>query len=146
MDTAIQYQELAKFVGTWNTTGRVLATKTSAEIIISGTDTYEWLPGKFFLLHKAAVWMGNDKSETFEIIGADRNKQLFTMQYYDNKGNSGSMTATYVDGVWTYLGDTLQFNGCFKNNDKEFSGIWKQSTDGESWTHIMDIKLVKAES
>jgi hypothetical protein len=65
------------------------------------------------------------------------------MQNYDNKGDSGYMTATHEKGVWIFLGETLKFTGGFQKEDKEFSGIWERLTDGKNWTHFMDIKLTK---
>lgn len=138
-----EYEQLNKFVGKWTTTGRIPASQTAAEIKISGTDTYEWLPGEFFLLHKANVLIGDDRSETFEIIGFDREKNLYTMQHYNNKGDSGFMTADCKGGVWTFHGEYLRFSGGFRNNDGEFSGIWEQSTDGKNWQHFMDIRLTR---
>lgn len=142
-DNRLEYEQLNKFAGKWNTTGTIPASGSSPEIRISGTDTYEWLPGGFFLLHKVAVLVGDDKNDTFEIIGFDKQRNLYTMQHYDNKGNSGFMTAFYKDGIWTFLGDKLRFTGGFKEHDSEFSGVWEQSSDGNNWTHFMDIKLTR---
>ncbi|MGK6352980.1 DUF1579 family protein [Parapedobacter sp. DT-150] len=139
----IAYERLSKFVGRWNTVGKILATDTAPEIAISGTDTYEWLPGGFFLLHRVDVFVGDDENKTVEIVGYDHEQDNYTMRHYDNKGNSGLMNATYDDGHWTFLGDTLRFTGGFKRNDMEFSGIWEQTADGRTWTHFMDIKLTK---
>jgi hypothetical protein len=142
-DNKFEYDQLDKFVGKWSTVGKIPVSDTTPEIKISGTDTYEWLPGKFFLLHKVDVNVGDDKNKTFEIIGFDWQKYLYTMQYYDNKGNSGFMTANCNDGVWTFIGENLRFTDGFKNHDKVFSGIWEQSTDGENWTHLMDITMLR---
>ena len=142
--TTVEHNQLSKFVGSWSTAGKIPATDNGPEAKISGTDTYEWLPGEFFLLHKVDVFVGDDKNETFEIIGFDKLIGKYTMQHYDNKGNSGFMTATCDDEVWTFIGETLKFTGGFKKGDNEFSGIWEQSTDGKNWTHFMDIKLTKA--
>lgn len=141
MKIIYQQDQLSKFVGHWNTEGKIPATNTTPEIKISGTDIYEWLSGKFFLLHKADVLIGNEKSETLEIIGFDKQNEKYTMQHYDNNGNSGFMTATYEKGIWTFLGENLKFTGGFKKEDNEFSGIWQQLADGNNWTHFMDIKL-----
>jgi hypothetical protein len=138
----IEYQHLDKFVGTWNTEGKIPATDKTSEMIISGKDIYEWLPGKFFLLHKVDVLMGDSKNETFEIIGYDKEMEMYTMQHYDNKGNSGFMTATYKSEIWTFLSEALRFTGGFQKDYKEFSGIWEQS-DGKNWKYFMDIKLTK---
>ena len=143
-DKGFEYEQLNKFVGEWKTTGKIPESDTTPEMIISGTDTYEWLSGGFFLLHKVDVFVGGYKNETLEIIGFDEQKNLYTMQHYDNKGNSGFMTANYNDGVWTFLGENLRFKGGFKKQDKEFSGIWEQSPDGKNWSHFMDIELIKS--
>lgn len=141
--TTDKLELLNKFVGRWNTEGIIPATDTTPTIKIFGTDTYEWLPGEYFLLHKVDVFVGDEKTETLEIIGFDEQTGKYTMQHYDNKGNSGFMTATCVDGVWTFIGETLKFTGEFKKEDKEFSGVWKRLMDGNNWTHFMDIKLTK---
>jgi hypothetical protein len=140
----IEYDRINKFVGRWNTEGRILPTATSPEIKISGTDSYEWLPGEFFLLHKVNVLVGDDKNQTLEIIGFDSAKNQYTMQHYDNKGNSGFMTGYFADGRWTFLGETLRFTGGFSSNDTVFSGVWEKSDDGKTWTHFMDIRLVQS--
>src|SRR5688500_6632088 len=133
-----EHEQLSKFVGRWNTEGKFSATDATPAIKISGTDTYEWLQAEYFLLHKVNVYMGDDKNETFEVIGFDKKVKKFTLQHYDNKGNSGFMTATYETGVWTFLGETLRFTGGFKKEGKEFSGIWEQLKDGKNWTHFID--------
>lgn len=134
-------QQLDKFVGQWNTTGEILSTSTTPEIKIIGRDTYEWLPGKHFLLHKADVMIGDDNSQTFEIIGFDIEKKIYTMQHYDSQGNSGFMSATHIGNHWTFQGDSLKFTGGFKSDYKEFSGIWQQLNPNGSWTHFMNINL-----
>ena len=143
MNKDLAYEQLGKFAGRWNTEGRVVATNGAPEIRVFGTDTYEWLPGGFFLLHKVDVLIGDEKNETLEIIGFDEHAEKYTMQHYDNNGNSGFMTATCEEEVWTFIGEGLRFTGGFKNDDEEFSGIWEQSPDGKIWTHFMDIKLNK---
>jgi hypothetical protein len=142
-DKSLEYDQLNRFVGKWKTTGRIPASGENPEIKVSGSDTYEWLPGGFFLLHKVDVLLGDDKNETIEIIGFDKERKLYTMQHYDNKGNSGFMTADYKDEVWTFLGDNLRFRGGFKEQDTEFSGVWEQSSNGKDWTHFMEIRLTK---
>ena len=139
------YNLLARFVGNWKTEGKIISTQETPEVKISGTDTYEWLPGEFFLLHRVDVFMGDKQNQTLEIIGVDKEKNEFTMQHYDNNGDSGFMTGTCVDDVWIFLAEDLRFTGGFKNDDKEFSGIWEKSTEDKDWTHFMDIKLTKVD-
>jgi hypothetical protein len=104
---------------------------------------YEWLPGKFFLLHTADVIVGNDRSQTHEIIGFEKARNAIVMRYYDNRGDTGEMIATIKDNSWTFQGKSLRFTGEFSQNDSIFSGVWEQSTDGVNWAHYMDIQLAK---
>ncbi|RFS17719.1 DUF1579 family protein [Emticicia sp. C21] len=137
----IAHNHLDKFVGKWNTQGLVLPTNTSAGIEVKGSDTYEWLPGGYFLLHKVDVSIGDDKVQTFEVIGLDKDANHYTMQHYDNKGNSGSMTATLADDLWIFKGESLLFKGRFSEEDTVFSGVWEQLNKEKVWTPYMNIKL-----
>jgi len=138
-----EHSQLNQFIGHWDTEGKILSTETTPEVKIFGTDTYEWLPGEYFLLHKVNVFMGDEKNETYEVIGFNKLIGKYTMQHYDNKGNSGLMIATCENGIWTFLGEALKFTGGFKNHGKEFSGKWEKSSDENRWIHFMDIKLTK---
>ena len=138
-----EYKALGKFAGKWNTEGTIRADGNNPEVKINGTDTYEWLPGGFFLIHKVAVFMGDEKNDTIEIIGFDPSSNSYTMQYYDHKGNSGTMKATLNNDTWTFIGDKLRFSGRFSQDEKIFSGIWEKLTDDETWVDFIDIKLVK---
>lgn len=144
MTHSIERQDLNNFAGHWKTSGVIPASPESPAIHISGTDIYEWLPGEFFLLHKADVMIGEERSQTFEVIGVDRNTGACLMQFYNNKGESGSMFATFEDNIWRFQGDTLRFTGSFKNSGLEFSGVWEQLNEKKAWIHLMDISLHKS--
>ncbi|WP_316838394.1 DUF1579 family protein [Pedobacter gandavensis] len=137
------YHQLNKFVGTWNTAALIPSSDNNPEVKIKGTDRYEWITDGFFLLHTADVMIGTDNSKTHEIIGYDKLNHHYTMQYYNNKGNSGLMIAKLDDGLWTFSGDDLRFKGGFNENEDVFSGVWEQFTANKIWTHLMDIKLSK---
>lgn len=137
-------EQLGRFVGEWNTEGFVYATGDDPGVIVKGTDSYEWLPGNFFLLHKVDVMMGDDTNQTFEIIGYDGVQKRFTLQYYDNKGNSGQMTATVTNDEWIITGETLQFKGRFNTIGNEFSGVWEKHDEALPWKPFMDIKLTRS--
>lgn len=139
----IAYSHLNKLVGNWNTEGLILPSANSAGIEVKGTDTYEWLPGEFFLLHKVDVRIGDDEVRTFEVIGFDETANHYTMQHYDNKGNSGLMTATIVDNLWLFKGEALLFKGNLNEDNTVFSGTWEQLNSEKIWVPYMNIRLVK---
>lgn len=137
------YDQLDKFIGNWNTEGIIQFSNGRPETIITGRDRYEWITDGYFLLHTADVMIGSDNSKTHEIIGYDSLNDQYTMQYYNNMGNSGSMIARVDDGLWTFTGNGLRFNGGFNGQDDVFSGVWEQLTENKIWLHFMDIKLSK---
>lgn len=84
-----QRSNLEAFIGKWRTSGEVVATATTSPIEIKGHDTYQWLAGGFFVIHKVDVLMGNDHEESLEIIGYDKVTDTYPMHFFDNRGNSG---------------------------------------------------------
>jgi hypothetical protein len=139
------HKPLDMFAGKWKTEGTVKASGDKPELKVSGTDTYRWLDGGFFLIHEVDVLMGNEKNVTIEIIAYDEAESSYTMHSYDNKGNSGRMKGSFDNGTWRFQGDTLRFKGKFSEDGKTLSGIWERQDDGKNWLHLMDIKLVKQE-
>jgi hypothetical protein len=137
------YIPLRKFVGTWSTEGRMVAAAGEPAILIKGTDRYGWLPGGFFLMHKVDVLVGGEENKTTEIIGYDALRGHFTLQYFDNKGNTGSMTATCSGNNWVFQGENLRFTGGFNEVADVFAGSWEQRDDTGKWKHLMDIKLTR---
>lgn len=142
----IAFVQLNRFVGLWNTTGKITGTSLTPSIDIHGIDRYEWLPGGYFLLHQADVYIGKEKSQTHEIIGYDRAKEIYTMQHYNSQGDSGFMTATVTNDVWMFTSEMLRFTGGFSMHDSIFSGIWEQKNEDGNWVYFMDIKLTRNQS
>ena len=131
---------LHKLLGRWKTTGKIIGTDQNIE----GTDSYEMLFGDF-ILHKADVKMGNEKSETYEIISYDKEHDRFLMEYYNNKGEKGQMAASIENDQWIFSNSQLRFKGGFSINDQVFSGLWSQKDDDGSWQPFIEIQLKRIE-
>lgn len=137
------HARLAPFVGRWNTAGQVLAGDSGPGFPFAGTDTYEWVPGGFFLLHRVDVRMGGDHVQALEIIGWDAEREVYLMRSYDSQGNTGQMQAVVRDGTWTFQGDAERFTGAFSHDGATLSGRWERR-EGERWLPWMDVRLTKA--
>ena len=64
--TQIETSIFKRLIGVWKTSGRILS--DGKTLILRGTDSYEIILDGNFILHKADVLMGNERSETVEII------------------------------------------------------------------------------
>lgn len=138
----IKNSHFKKFLGKWKTEGRILKTDKHPETKIKGADSYELILDGRFILHKANVLMGKQRSQTYEIIGIGKSGKTYTMQHYDNSGDSGFMSATCKNGKWNHLGKELRFTGKFSKNEKEFSGLWERFSRNK-WRAFIEIKLTK---
>ena len=64
-------QRLGFLIGTWKTEGEVRAEGNTPAIPFKGTDSYEWILNRTFILHKVDVTMGKEKTEAIEVIGGN---------------------------------------------------------------------------
>jgi hypothetical protein len=75
------------FIGTWNTTGEVLATGEAPGTMLSATDTYRWLPGKHFIAHDVDARLGSTPTRSMEVMGYDLGKKKYLARSYDDQGH-----------------------------------------------------------
>jgi hypothetical protein len=141
----IENTHFKKLIGKWRTEGRILESDKNPERKITGTDTYHFILGGFFILHKADVLMGNVKSETYEVIGLDKSNDQATLQHYNNQGSSGKMTGTLKNGELRINGDGLRFKGLFNDNDKKIEGTWEKLADEKNWVEFLKMNFTKIE-
>ena len=134
---------LEPFVGTWRTEGEVLESESSPALRIAGTDSYEWLPGGFFLLHRVDVRIGGEPVQALEVIGWDAERGRYFMRSYDSQGNTGEMHAFLRDGTWTFCGAAERFTGGFAEDGRTLSGRWERREEGQ-WLPWMDVRLAKS--
>ncbi|WP_227011520.1 DUF1579 family protein [Paenibacillus lutimineralis] len=138
-----EHRLLEIFVGKWNTEGEIRATSSSPAARLIAVDTYEWLPGGFFLIHKVDGHMGNEVVKTTEIIGYDSSKKTYFTRSFDNQGNAGAYLANLRDRFWTINGELERFTGEFSSDGNTLKGKWELLSDGSNWQPWMDIKLTK---
>jgi hypothetical protein len=141
-----EHKRLEALVGKWHTTGRMKATGSAPAGEIDATDTYEWLPGGFGLLHTVDASVGDERVEGAEIIGYDPTREAFVTQYFGTDGpNAYEATLTEEDGtlVWRMHSERDRFTGRFSDDGNTITGHWELLDDDGSWSHWMDITLTK---
>lgn len=137
-----EHARLAPFAGVWRTSGQMLSDDGAPAAPFSGMDSYEWLPGGFFLLHRVDVDMGGTRVQALEVIGWNARRGTYVAHSYDSQGNTGEMDMILRDGTWTFLGDAERFTGAFSDDGATMSGRWERREDGR-WVPWMDVHLAK---
>jgi hypothetical protein len=141
--TAVQqeHKHLEVFVGKWTIEGM---TKDGRTVAIRGTETYEWMPGGFFLIHNLNVHVGEDDYKAHEIIGYDTSRQQFTYNSFDSWGQKDSYQSTAQGNTWTYSGQSRRGSVVFSDDDNSMTADWQMSFNGSDWQPWMDLKSTKS--
>jgi len=142
-------ETLAPFVGEWSLRA-VFPDVPPADI--GARATFEWLPGKRFLVQRWEVPMP-EAPDGIAIIGADSESEgNFLQHYFDSRGVARVYKMSLVDGVWRLWRDTPDFSpldfaqrytGSFSGDGQSITGAWEINNDGQTWEHDFDLNYVK---
>ena len=141
---------LEPFVGKWRL---VAAFKDIPPADVGARVTFEWLPGKKFLIERWEVPVP-EAPDGIAIIGADPESEARYLQhYFDSRGVARVYKMTFEDGVWklwreepdfSALDLSQRFTGTFSDDGKTIAGAWEISHDGEAWEHDFDLTYTKS--
>ena len=137
-------QRLDFLIGTWMTEGEVKAGENTSAIAFHGTDSYEWILNKTFILHKVDVTMDKEKIEAFEVIGvSDLESKKYKMRSFDSKGAFTEMEA-HIDqkGVLHIVGANMR-SKLIRHSAKKLIAHWERLVDNSEWVPWMDLQLSK---
>jgi hypothetical protein len=150
-------RRLQTVAGRWQTSGHVIG---DPDIPVAGTDTYELLPGGYFLVHHVDVTVGEHAVRAIEIIGEpDPTSGGFLSRSFDNDGNAELMGVTIdSNGVFHFTGgaevapaaqptDTapLQVRSTLTiaEDGQSMTARWERSDDGTDWHPWMEISFMR---
>ena len=132
------------FIGTWNTTGEVLAIDEAPATTLSATDTYRWLPGKHFIAHDVDARFGDNPTRSMEVIGYDTAKKKYMARSYDDRGVSDEFVVMLKDKRWNIIGETVRFSGKFDATGDTLTGLWEMKSKKSGWQPWIRLRLARA--
>jgi hypothetical protein len=140
------------FLGKWTQVGEAQASPYGPPGKVTSTDTYEWMPGGFFMLHRWEALQGAVEFKATEILGYDACNRVYTSHLFDNFGNSGSYKITLQRNTWTATGDSEvggkplkeRHKMVFGNPATSFSLKAEYSTDGAKWSPNFSLTSTRA--
>ncbi|GAA0932161.1 hypothetical protein [Pseudonocardia zijingensis] len=122
-------------IGAWASTGR-----TVDAVEVEGTDVYEWLPGRRFVVHHVDVRVGGEQVDVLEVIG-ERDGDAFLARSFDGWGGTSVMRASVDEaGEWTFAGPAERATLAVAPDGTTMSARWERLRDG-SWEHWMDMEF-----
>jgi hypothetical protein len=111
-----------------------------------GLTTFEWLPGKFFLIQRFAVDHPAAPSG-IAIIGAGEQAGIWSQHYYDSRGVARVYQMSLDEAIlriWRAApGFWQRYTGVLASDGASIDGTWEGSADGREWRHDFGLIYTK---
>jgi hypothetical protein len=138
-----KHKQLEPLIGDWRTSGSTIATASEPAIEFNGTDSYEWLEGGFFVLHRVDVLLGGQPVKGVETIWYDPPSGAYRTHFVDVGGNTSAYEVRLDGRTWTMASQSERFSGSFSEDRKTLSGRWERKGGGSNWELWMDVTLMR---
>jgi hypothetical protein len=143
-------EALEVFIGEWRL---VAVFKDLPPTDADARVTFDWLPGKRFLIERWEIPVP-EAPDGIAIIGADpEGEGNYLQHYFDSRGVVRLYKMSLEDGVWKLWRDEPDFSaldfaqlftGTFSDDGKTIAGRWEICHDGKTWEHDFDLTYSKA--
>jgi hypothetical protein len=138
-----EHKRLDAFVGKWTAVGHTAAEPSRPSENMTQQHTYEWLPGRFHLVHHWDGRIGQHESKGIEIISWDAGSDAYEAHFFDSDGWARTFQARARDRVWTFSGTRERCSVMFSEDGKTMAIHWDRSPDGQSWQPLCDVKATR---
>jgi hypothetical protein len=141
---AAPHERLHVFIGQWRAEGSSYAAGQTKQNPRSATEkwlsdeSFEWLPGKFFVIQRWDAMTGDNAFQGTAIIQWDDENQHYMTRSYENHGFVRDYI-THVDGdAWTFTGDSERSRIEFMDGGTTQKIAWEWRKPGEAWLPLCD--------
>ncbi len=131
------------FIGKWINEGYTVATPEAPSVKITTSDVYEWMPGKFFVLHMAYGRIGIMDVGGVEILGYDPATGQYTTRFFDSRGNITESSLSVDGDSWTWTGQTTGCAAVFTESGKVQTAHHVRLDETGKWVPSMEVVLQK---
>lgn len=111
------------FIGKWHTTGDIFGNEGEVVGKVDAIDKYEWVDGKYAVMHSIESQMGEDMIHGIEMIGYASERRAYFVSFFDNQGSVGWEELRLEGENWIWFGEDVmgvkyhRCTGAFKNKD-----------------------------
>ena len=147
------HRRLDVFLGKWNMEGQQYDGPAGPAAKITAVETYEWLTGGFFLVHRFEGRVGDSEAACIEIIGHDASRQNYPTHSFYSNGTTSEWHTREHDGIWTLTGHwpmagrsvRVRCTTVFSDSGNTMTGKWEHSSAGSEWQTFWEVKATKAD-
>ena len=135
------HKRLEAFIGTWHAEGTSYGggAQDAADPRATGVpwisdESYEWLPGGFFVLHRWAA----QSFKGAEIMGYDESEGGYFTRMFDNAGHHPEYRANVDGNVWSFTKAQSRATVTVKEGGNEMTFNWEWKNGGRKWLPLCD--------
>jgi hypothetical protein len=146
-----EHERLEVFLGRWKTEGQAYEGPFGPAARITAVETYEWLPGRQFLVHRLEGRLGDNDMACIEVTGYEASSGSYSVRSFYNDGTHLFWQARESGGTWTFTGDGKSEGKSLKmrcttvfNAGDTITGRFEYSRDGSSWHPFWETTLTRA--
>jgi hypothetical protein len=140
-----EHERLSVFIGKWNAEGQ---NKEGAPVSpgarVTASETYEWLPGEFFVVARGEMFFGNDALKSIAVIGYDALSQQYVMHQFDSMGYSRVYRGGVRDTTWKFTGEHERAAFTMGDNGNTMTIRWDRTDDGSNWLPLCELNATRA--
>jgi Protein of unknown function (DUF1579) len=136
-----EHDIMGSLIGKWMTVGATIPIDDDPVLTIHASDIYEWVAGRFFVVHTAYGRIGDVEVGGIELIGYDPEAGNHRTHFFDSDGNISNQDLTFSDGTWTWTGDHTRAVGTLSADGRTMPTLHEWSDDGVNWRPSMNVTL-----
>ena len=144
LDQQAALKKLDVFIGKWHAEGQSYAegqqkdNPLASAVPWTSDESYKWLPGNFFILHKWDAKLGDNAFIGTEIIGYDEKKGVFFTHFFDNAGFHPEYKATVDVNVWNFTEPSSRAKVTVDNDKNKMTFHWEWRKEDNDWLPLCD--------
>ncbi len=137
-------KQLDVFVGKWHAEGKSYAdgqqkdNPYASAVPWISDETYEWLPGNFFVLHTWDAKLGDKHFIGTEIIGYDEKEGGFFTHFFDNSGFHPNYKVTVDGNVWNFTEPSTRAKVTVDDDENKMTFNWEWRKEDNDWLPLCD--------
>lgn len=146
-----EHRKLEVFVGKWRHEGESYGDGQQADdprasaVPWTGDESYEWLPGGFFVLHRWDAKLGTREFKGTEILGYDEAEGGYFTRLFDNAGNHPAYRASIDEEVWTFNEPETRATITVTDGGDRMRLVWEWRNGGSDWLPLCDRVATRVE-
>jgi hypothetical protein len=138
-----EYDRLEVLIGNLINVGKTEPVGDEPPFDITTSDVYEWLPGKYWILHTAYGRLGNMDVGGVEMIGYDRETGKYVSNFYDSRGNFSQHEIIMEGNTMTWKGKITACTSVFTEEGKVQTAHHVRLDENGKWIPSMEVVLTK---